>query len=528
MRDGFRQSMAWLHTWCGLVGGWLLCAIFLTGTLSVFREPITRWMQAKPQLAASAVLQAQGLDSALRHLQTQAPAAAFWRLELPAQPGDALELFWRTPAGMQQAAMHPATGALLPQPWGRQTEGGRHFMSFHYTLHGGTAGFWLVGAIAMGALVALASGVVVHRRIFQDFFTFRPGKGQRSWLDAHNATAVLALPFLFMIVYTGLAFFYTSYMPLPLHAVYGWGEQAHGRYQAELQPQAGARRQRSGQPAALPALAPLLQQAQALNGGPARTLLVERPGDASAVLRVFAAAGDTAGTRTLLNPRASVTFDMEGAVLERRGPDPDATHGLRDAHHVVESLHVVAFGGWTMKWLYFLSGLLGMAMVATGTLLFSVKRRQRSLREFGAGTAPFYRVVEACNVAALAGTALASIGYFYANRLLPVGLAGRVDAEIHAFLWLWLASALHALARPPRRAWQEQLGAAAVLCLALPVLNWATTGQGLWRYLAGADWQSAGVEVVALGLGGLLACMAWRLRPQAVGTTPRARPKVAA
>ena len=41
MKAGFRQSMSWLHTWCGLTCGWLLCAIFLTGTLSVFREPIT-------------------------------------------------------------------------------------------------------------------------------------------------------------------------------------------------------------------------------------------------------------------------------------------------------------------------------------------------------------------------------------------------------------------------------------------------------------------------------------------------------
>ena len=512
MKAGFRQRMGALHTWCGLSCGWLLCAIFLTGTLSVFREPITRWMQAKPQLAASAGLDIQALDSAVRHLQAQAPAAAFWRLELPAQAGDALELFWRTPAGPQHAAMDPATGALLPLPWGRQTEGGRHFMSFHYTLHGGMAGFWLVGWIAMCALVALVSGVVVHKRIFQDFFTFRPGRGQRAWLDAHNATAVLTLPFLFMIVYTGLAFFYSSYMPLPLRAVYGWDAQAHGRYQAELGPQAGARRQRSGQPAALPALAPLLQAAEALNGGPASMLFVERPGDASLVVRVFARAGDTADTRTLLNPRASVAFDASGAVLERRGPDPAAAHAVRDAHHVVESLHVVAFGGWTMKWLYFVSGLVGTLMVATGVLLFSVKRRQRSAQEFGALTARVYRVVEALNVAALAGTVLASIAYLYANRLLPAGLAGRADWEIRAFLLVWLASALHALARQPARAWVEQLGCAAWLCLGLPLLNWATTGPGWWRYLAAADWQRAGVELVAMALGLLLAAAAWRTR----------------
>lgn len=61
MKPGLRQSMAWLHTWCGLVCGWLLCAIMLTGTLSVFREPITRWMQAEPlpRMTATAAVDGQ-------------------------------------------------------------------------------------------------------------------------------------------------------------------------------------------------------------------------------------------------------------------------------------------------------------------------------------------------------------------------------------------------------------------------------------------------------------------------------------
>ena len=34
-QEGFRQAMSWLHTWSGLILGWLLFAIFVTGTLSV-------------------------------------------------------------------------------------------------------------------------------------------------------------------------------------------------------------------------------------------------------------------------------------------------------------------------------------------------------------------------------------------------------------------------------------------------------------------------------------------------------------
>ena len=47
----------------------------------------------------------------------------------------------------------------------------------------------------MFMLIAIVSGVITHKKIFIDFFTFRWGKGQRSWLDAHNASGVLLLPF---------------------------------------------------------------------------------------------------------------------------------------------------------------------------------------------------------------------------------------------------------------------------------------------------------------------------------------------
>ncbi len=512
MKDGFRQQMAWLHTWCGLTAGWLLCAIFLTGTLSIFRLPITQWMEAKPVLqavpGADAGIGAPVLREAANHLAAQAAKARFWRIELPERAGAPLLLAWQ---GGGQAMLDPSSGALLATPASRQTEGGRHFMSFHYMLQADTPGYWLVGWVSMCMLVALVSGVVVHKRIFQDFFTFRPGKGQRSWLDAHNLTAVLALPFQFMIVYTGLAFFYSSYMPWPLQAAYGPQPDAYQRYQAELDGgTTPAPRARGGAPAPMHELAPVLAKAEQLTDRPARRVVVEQPGRAGMVVRVFGPADDNARTGAILSPVASVAFDgVSGAVLEVQRPRADADS---DVHEVMKALHLVRFGGWSMKWLYFVSGLMGTAMMATGTILFCVKRRKKSAQEFGGATARVYRVVEAFNVAAMAGIALASIGYFYANRLLPIELAQRPAWEIRAFLLIWLATLLHALCRPPARAWVEQFGIAAVLCLALPLLNHFTTGQNLWMYGQAGDWQRAGVELGAIGFGVTLAYIAWRVR----------------
>ncbi|WP_270997454.1 PepSY-associated TM helix domain-containing protein, partial [Listeria seeligeri] len=93
--------------------------------------------------------------------------AQVWQIHWPAQRGWPLQLAWQDRNGIEHAQWVDAdTGSLHAAPRVRQTEGGRHFMSFHYTLHGGMAGYWLVGWITACMLLALVSGVVVHKRIF--------------------------------------------------------------------------------------------------------------------------------------------------------------------------------------------------------------------------------------------------------------------------------------------------------------------------------------------------------------------------
>jgi hypothetical protein len=41
--QNFRLSMAWLHTWFGLVLGFVLMVVFFFGSLSVFDREIDRW-----------------------------------------------------------------------------------------------------------------------------------------------------------------------------------------------------------------------------------------------------------------------------------------------------------------------------------------------------------------------------------------------------------------------------------------------------------------------------------------------------
>lgn len=521
MKQGFRHAMSWLHTWGGLWFAWVLFAIFFTGTLGVFDDAISHWMRDRGRAAATVpstgAERAQAVAMAQAYLEQQAPAGEFWSIGLPSEEDSSLRVFWQQgeDGPFEQRLLDPLSGAELAPGHERRTEGGHHFVHMHFEFHAGMAGIWLVGIATMAMLVALVSGIVVHKKIFVDFFTFRPGKGQRSWLDGHNALAVLTLPFQFMIAYTGLVVFWFTYMPAAIEARFGGERDAYFSTLFE----GPAPRPMRHLAASVAALAPLMQQAEAAIGREASFVVVNHPGDASAAVRVFGRF-DPAAEMDRLVGRGSgqVQFDgVNGDLLHVQMPDTVRGGPVLATQQTMNALHFVRFGGYTMKWLYFICGMAGAAMMASGAILFAVKRLKNGAAEFGTASARVYGAIEALNVAAIAGLLLACIAYLWFNRLLPLDWENRAAWEVRLFFLVWAGSLGHAAWRPPRSAWREQLGVAAFLCLGLPGLNWLVTGDHFAAALARGDAMTAGVELVAIACGVLLLAAARMIGRRAAG-----------
>lgn len=516
MKNGFRQSMAWLHTWSGLVFAWLLFAIFFCGTLSFYREEITLWMQPELHRAARDFAQADAVDSALAALQRRAPGAKRWTLVLPNPRADVLTASWSSDGRFDRTAtmsFDPRTGAQL-QP--RQTLGGTFFRSFHYSLLAGKAGIWIVGVATMVMLVGLVTGVVIHRKIFKDFFVFRPHKAAgRSWLDAHNVSAVMSLPFFLMITYTGLATLMFTWMPVGIDVLYrgnekAFREEAFGRLEAPPP---------RGEPATLAPLRPLLEQAGARwHGAPLGRVVINNPGDAAATIDITRWRGATLAAR--VDPM--LRFDgSSGRLLDESGDDS----AIKTAYGVFYGLHVAWFADFALRALLFGMGLCGCCMIASGSVLWTVKRRDGHA---AARAAAGYRVAEALNIAGIAGLMAASAAYFWANRLLPADLPDRFDAEPRCLFVVWLLMLAHAILRSDfPRAWREQLWFAALLTAALPLLNAATGGLALPQAIAQGHWRLAGIDLAALPIAALLCWAGWRIgRPRAASAAARAaRPR---
>jgi len=514
MKQGFRQSMAWLHTWTGLLVGWLLLLIFMAGTASYYREEISRWM--RPELPASQVSADVAAQRAVAFLQANAAHAETWFVTLPDARNPAIRLFWRNPDSMVkppvegerrrrgggrfgEATVDPNTGNALEA---RQTRGGDFFYRLHFDLHYLPVMWarYLVGFCAMFMLVAIITGVITHKKIFKDFFTFRPEKGLRSWLDFHNVSAVMALPYHAMITYTGIVTLMVMYMPWGMKAAYPQDEnaffsEAFGGL-PEITTEAGQR-----MPSA--PVQRLLDSARLQwNGADVAGFSVVHPGADNAVIDIRQRDG-----RRLSSETPALRYDMVRGTLLQHSPEAGAATATRG---VMYGLHLAHFADWGLRALFFLSGLVGCLMVASGVVLWAVKERPKHARQGRIGFG--LRLVDALNIGTVAGLPIAFAAYFWGNRLLPVGLQARAEMEVSVFFYTWAAALVAAFVWPRRAMWAVQLYAGAAMFALLPVVNALTTSAHLGITLRTGDWVLAGFDLAMLAFGAMLALCAWRMQ----------------
>jgi len=534
MKDGFRQCMAWLHTWSGLIAGWILFFVFVTGATGYFSKEITRWMQPELPVRAAQELPAMPamLDLALGRLEQTATNAAYWHIVLPheslgSRNWQNLSIAWESlePDGREgvytSLELDADSGRVLRTPPARQTGGGDALYEMHYALHyiPYDSAILIVGACTMLMLLAIVSGVITHKRIFADFFTFRSAKGHRSWLDAHNLAGVLTLPFLLMITYSGLLFFGTTYMPAALAAIYGDDGLGRERYEGELHFEDHRPHLAVARPAA--SLADMVSKAESAWGASQVAFIaIEHHEGHDPIVSLQ----KINGGQLLFYDPPTMSFHADTGV---RLAQPSSSSLAIKTNEALLALHEGRFATGWLRWLYFISGLIGCAVVATGLVLWTAKRR-RHHQELKGDARVGLRLVEALNVGTIAGLPTAVAAFFWGNRLLPVDLDRRAEWEVHIMFMVWAELFLYAVLRPRRHAWVELLWLAAAAYGLLPLLNFLTTERHLGVTLPAQDWVLAGFDITALGLAALFAYAAlkvrhkWATSAQQIASTCRA------
>lgn len=549
MFQSFRMSMTWLHTWFGLMLGFVLMAAFFFGSLSVFDREIDRWaipqtrFEPQPMPSFDRMLKpvfekivphedelAAAKDRVGGPLPNHLPLMTWSVYTTHRDPVLSMYAEFAVTNNPNDPADHvhgyvtldPRNATLLPQD--RLKIGSEFFYPMHYSLqlHWKDLGYWIVGMAALAMLAALVSGVIIHRKLFREFFTIRPWKStQRSTLDLHNITGVVALPFHFVFALTGLIIFAGIFLPV--------GE-------TQLQPQAmaffeeeakakGLAVAPSGKPAPLASVDAMIAEAKqrwAKRGMPGEVgyLAVTHVGDADSFVSIYRAGSD----RVALVGQAVHFAAPTGALIHEEPP----TNAVTSINEFLTGLHLQHFEHWLLRWFYVFGGLAGCVCIATGFVFFVEKRKRRHAPQNPAGL----RWVDALAVATVTGMSVATVCILLVNRLLPEDLADRRAWEEASFWVAWVLSFTHAgwRARKVEKnlispAWREQCWSLSALSLAAVLANWISTGDHLLKTVFMGYWPVAGLDLTLLSLCGISAVVALRLRrrenvPAASSTAP--------
>jgi len=486
-----------VHAWAGVVASVFLFQIFFCGIFALFRGELETW--ADPAALSSSEREAD-FDAITRRLEAggHVPfgARVFLRREGMARavfvtvidPHEAEPTtFWAEPDGSSLAVPRSGLAEEL------------YRLHFFERLPGGLEAS---GVLAVGLLVAVVTGVVIHLKdLRRQLWQFRPALRLRfAASDGHKVLGVFGTPFAALFGWSGavLCLFGLTQQGVQ-HVAFRGDARAVERARAE----GPAFPEPSGRPGArLPLNTLVAAGRQALPRAARDVRFVDLPayGDADAHVGIF-----FEPTRDFEEPPSVIMRARDGGVL---AVDARAKRPLAGFERTLFDLHFARFGGLLTKVLYALLALGVCAVIVTGNVVF-LERRPKA-REGRA-----YRLLARLTIGPTLGLVVGSAAAVVGTRLLPASLSRRSDVEIGVLLCAWLFATVAAFGmRASDRVTAKRL---AFLAGALYVLA-AAAGVIARGGKLGTDELIA--EAVLIGLGAASFLVAALLRPASVRAPP--------
>ena len=498
-----------LHTWGGICAGMLLFIGFFGGALTMFKDPLDRWVSA-PALPVQQLAPAQ-VDEVVadvlaaypaareeftlhvaRHENTPAPVS--WQAGESGHEIDFGLVRWQATLDAQgRLAVRQVQPSLLAELIDMLHRTG----GIPGTLGDEYLGIYVMGVAGVLYFLALVSGVILLLpTLVKDFFALRPGKNRkRFWLDAHNILGITSLPFHIVISLTVIVFaFHDQFYDGLRGIVY--------RDQPMFAPPA-IRHAPGDATKLLPASELVRRVRRQAPGFEVTELLYMGVESPRPIVRAAVA-----------SPRHVVQGAQTGfVILQPYTGDILSTSMVPGQGNTWSALvapffalHFGSYGGMTVRWLYFVFGLAGAALFYTGNLLWIEKRRRSQLKH---GPLPQQPLRTARIAAATVGVCLGSMAgigaCLVAAKWLHAFGAHANSAYLIVYYAVFLACVAWAFARGAARAGSELLVACAVAALAIPVTSVAGAllpALGMWAHTSPA---TLGVDATALALAGLFA-----------------------
>lgn len=452
--NGFVQRLKLCHLWVGLLSGWLLLLIILSGSLSFYRAELDAiqlfQFAGAPELNADDSTRARSAALAQTFLSQQAATATQWYIELPQVRKPYLTLHWLQPAStgaganrqgqLYQQLLDAGTGqpltAARPIRFGATDHqlGGLFFQLHYNLLHLlGPVSRSLVAYAALLWLLLTMVGLLSLRGRWRTLLQWRlssmPAAKRRTL--RHNQLALLTLPFAVLFASSGWITQMLSENNAPQRQLYPDNiTQFYAELFPAVQPFAGTRPMQSAPLADLILLTTTAEQQWGLAVG---KISITLPGSAHSTVLLTASAAAQVSNQL---PQTLFQFSPSGwqQVASKQGDGyADAAHQTLIARirSVWYGLHQSLYASDWLRFGLFVCGILCCWMIWLGLKSWSLRQSDPWLRQ----------LLVSLHTVVVASIGFGSMMMIAAQFILPSGFfAGSLVSQL--VLWMGVTAVL--------------------------------------------------------------------------------------
>lgn len=355
-----------LHGWLGLSAGIFFVLFGVTGSMLMFRQDLDRHFNPELHVLKTASHQVS-VDQIYRMLVRTHPNLKKIVLhDFPADAHDSYEfMLYKNQQNITENYLYyvfvdPYNGKILKE--GNYQDFSPSFLrwlySFHYSLQLGFPGKLFTAIIGLVMLLSLITGTIIYRKHFWDALRFKAGlnfKNRRTAVSAlHRLIGVWSMLFTAVLFFTGFWLNIDQFKPI------SW--QLYKPHQNTL---------------VKANIDDLIKRSiKTVPGFKPIAVNIPADGDQEVLVR-----GSMPNTPFFLlqGKPSGILFDGESGrlkIIKHINNQPFATR----FNWEVYQLHIGAFGGNFIKWLYVVLGLMPGILSVTGALLWLRKRKRNANR----------------------------------------------------------------------------------------------------------------------------------------------------
>ncbi|CAK7193020.1 hypothetical protein COMNV_01231 [Commensalibacter sp. Nvir] len=433
------------HKWLGLVVGWFLFFIFLSGSISIFDREIDLWMQ--PKLYAFLPPKFVTLQAFKQSYQQWTLIRNYPRniIILPYDRNPIIRVMHYQDKILQGNAIDPIKGTLIKL---RQTGGGYFIDTLHKNFFLGPAlGKPIMLCVDIIFILILVTGLLVYLFLFSKTFLFinRNRKKPVFQRDLHTVLSIFTYPFSIIISLSALLFFipvFFSHKPIFNHNPYPHTTISNPVTPLDLKKmsdKASIYFSRS------PELIKITQ----------KTI-------------IFYARGKN----SLSHSMNFIAFDKYNQNKISVRPGSNFIHRIDQQ---LKGVHLLHCENNLLRIVAFPLGMGCTILTAMGLLFFSNKQKERLGAETKNKLFLPYRIMDGITLGIIMGSLHAFIIYFWMNRILSDHLGNRLDLEIESFFTVLLVILCigigSAFGNYIHLAWRKLMFSFSCLCLTLPLFE---------------------------------------------------------